>query len=205
MSKDKQPTQNQKRKTAEYIIQKAHQLFMEKGFSGVSTRIIAKECGITQPALYHHFANKVSIYVAVVIHDLARTEEAIKKVIASCDTFRDALFEVTVYILNNRPRNLGQMTSDLRQHLEMEEQMRIRQHWVDAYQAPIMGLLEQITIHPTLLQENYLSKLAHVYLGLVHQQLPEMNRLNSQNENELRERAEFLVTVYIDGIHQKSE
>ncbi|TSB46548.1 TetR/AcrR family transcriptional regulator [Alkalicoccobacillus porphyridii] len=197
----KKSTNAHKKNTAEGIIQTAHRLFMELGFTGVSTRMIAKECEITQPALYHHFPNKVSIYLAVLIEDLSNTERALQEIIKHASSFREALLEVTVYILLNRPRKLGQMTNDMRQHLSMEEQLLVRSHWTKAYQTPIEGLLSQVEIHPSLIQtDQHLGKLAHVYLGMVHQQIPDMERLELQVEEEIRLKAEFLVTVYVDGI-----
>ena len=39
-------------------------LFAEQGFSAVSMRAIARAAGITQAAIYHHFANKEALYFA---------------------------------------------------------------------------------------------------------------------------------------------
>jgi len=44
--------------TRKVVLQAARRLFLEFGFHAVSTRQIAEACGLTQPALYHHFANK---------------------------------------------------------------------------------------------------------------------------------------------------
>ncbi|MCM2674236.1 TetR/AcrR family transcriptional regulator [Alkalicoccobacillus plakortidis] len=191
-----------KHDTSLHIIQTAHQLFMEKGFAGVSTRLIASECGITQPALYHHFPNKVSIYLAVLQTDLGKTEEAIHAIVASQGSVRDALLEVTIYILLNRPKNLGQINSDMKQHMDLEQQLTIRHHWTSAYLTPIEQLLKGTLINERLIEEDstHLAKLAHVYLGMVHQQLPEMDRLAKVEESDARKRAEFLVNVYLDGI-----
>lgn len=52
-------------KTRQAILKTATTLFLQKGFSGASTRDIAKQIGITQPALYHHFNDKEVLYLAV--------------------------------------------------------------------------------------------------------------------------------------------
>lgn len=64
---------NQK-ETYQTIIKTAQRLFMESGYRAVSTRQIAKICGITQPALYHHFKNKQDLYIAVLQDALHHTE-----------------------------------------------------------------------------------------------------------------------------------
>jgi len=57
--------------TRQLILQVAQRLFMEQGYRPVSTRHIAAACGITQPALYRHFATKQDIYVAMLMEMLA--------------------------------------------------------------------------------------------------------------------------------------
>jgi AcrR family transcriptional regulator len=56
--------------TRQLILQVAQRLFMEQGYRTVSTRHIAATCGITQPALYRHFATKQDLYVAVLLEIL---------------------------------------------------------------------------------------------------------------------------------------
>ena len=48
------------------LLQIAAKLFAQKGFSAVSMRTIANTAGITQAAIYHHFANKEELYFAAV-------------------------------------------------------------------------------------------------------------------------------------------
>jgi AcrR family transcriptional regulator len=57
--------------TRQLILQVAQRLFMEQGYRTVSTRHIAAACGITQPALYRHFATKQDLYVAVLLEMLS--------------------------------------------------------------------------------------------------------------------------------------
>lgn len=48
------------------ILETAITLFSMKGYSGVSMRDIAREVGISPPALYNHFDNKDALYRAAV-------------------------------------------------------------------------------------------------------------------------------------------
>ncbi|GCE29518.1 TetR family transcriptional regulator [Dictyobacter alpinus] len=61
---------NRAHETRQLILQVAQRLFMQQGYSAVSTRDIAAACGITQPALYRHFATKQELYVAVLLEVL---------------------------------------------------------------------------------------------------------------------------------------
>ena len=53
--------ENSSSTTPERILQAASRLFARRGYHGTSTRDIAKEVGIRQPSLFHHFASKDQI------------------------------------------------------------------------------------------------------------------------------------------------
>ncbi len=65
------PSDEGTHETRKLILQVAQRLFMEQGYRTVSTRHIAAACGITQPALYRHFATKQDLYVAVLLEMLS--------------------------------------------------------------------------------------------------------------------------------------
>jgi len=54
--------------TAHIILEKATPLFAKAGYAGVSVRDIARAVGITQAALYHHYPDKQSLYLAAMSH-----------------------------------------------------------------------------------------------------------------------------------------
>ncbi len=55
------PPQNR----AEQIVVEATELFSRDGYRKVTTKRLAKACGITEAALYRHFGSKEDIYLAV--------------------------------------------------------------------------------------------------------------------------------------------
>ena len=64
------PPEKKIHETQQLILQVAQRLFLEQGYRTVSTRQIAAACGLTQPALYRHFATKQELYVAVLLQML---------------------------------------------------------------------------------------------------------------------------------------
>ena len=52
--------------TQERLLTVAAELFAEQGYAGTSMRKIARAAGITQAAIYHHFASKEQLYYAAV-------------------------------------------------------------------------------------------------------------------------------------------
>ena len=68
-------------KTRRAILQTATRLFLQKGFAQTSTRDIAKEIGITQPALYHHFSDKEVLFLSVMTEFSQKVHQDINKVL----------------------------------------------------------------------------------------------------------------------------
>ena len=52
--------------TEERLLDVAADMFSKHGYAGVSMRHIAREMGITQAAIYHHFPSKDALYIAAV-------------------------------------------------------------------------------------------------------------------------------------------
>ncbi|MGE3076437.1 MAG: TetR/AcrR family transcriptional regulator [Dehalococcoidia bacterium] len=51
--------------TRNRILQVARTLFAENGYSGTSVRLIARELGLSDPAVYYHFPSKQHLYEAL--------------------------------------------------------------------------------------------------------------------------------------------
>lgn len=51
--------------TKDKILEAAIKLYVEKGFSGASISMIAKEAGINQSLIYHHVGSKEDLWMAV--------------------------------------------------------------------------------------------------------------------------------------------
>lgn len=57
---------NPKRRTREEILELSAPLFAQRGYDGVSMRDVARAAGLTQAALYYHFADKDQLYLEAV-------------------------------------------------------------------------------------------------------------------------------------------
>jgi AcrR family transcriptional regulator len=97
-------TQEERRtQTQRALIAAARALFAEKGYVATGTPEIVAAAGVTRGALYHHFADKLALFAAVVEEEhllmamainAAESEEEpgpIKALIAGCDAFLDAM------------------------------------------------------------------------------------------------------------------
>ncbi|MFC4810290.1 TetR/AcrR family transcriptional regulator [Paenibacillus sp. GCM10023250] len=137
------PKSNQSLETRVMIIRTAEELFMEHGYRAVSTRMIADGCGLTQPALYHHFKDKQSLYVEVLRHVCEGTRQALVRIIGETASMHDCLIAVTYEMMANHPQDLGRMFRDIRHEMDAEPQRTIYAMWKDAYLDPLVSIFER--------------------------------------------------------------
>jgi len=65
--------------TKQEILKVAARHFAKRGYEGINLDEIAKELGITKPAIYYHFKNKADLYKAVLMERLRGLVEAIEE------------------------------------------------------------------------------------------------------------------------------
>ena len=80
-----------KRKTREEILELSAPLFARNGYDGVSMRDVAAAVGLTQAALYYHFADKDQLYLDAVAYEFREREAALKDMLAGDGTPRERL------------------------------------------------------------------------------------------------------------------
>jgi AcrR family transcriptional regulator len=69
--------------TKEKILIKAHKLFADKGFNGVSIRELARECEVNIAAINYHFTNKENLYIETIRESLRSTNTDIQTIYES--------------------------------------------------------------------------------------------------------------------------
>lgn len=64
-------------RTRQRILEAAESLFAERGYEGTTIAVVAKEVGIQQPGVFYYFADKHSLYEAVVDEALGSVERTV--------------------------------------------------------------------------------------------------------------------------------
>ncbi|RAP75398.1 TetR/AcrR family transcriptional regulator [Paenibacillus montanisoli] len=131
---------NQSQETRAMIIRTAKEMFMKLGYRAVSTRLIAEACGVTQPALYHHFKDKQALYLDVMRSVCDGTRSALGRMIGSEPDMRGRLYRFTAYMLASHPEDLSRMFHDIRHELAAESQRIIYELWRSAYLVPLIDI-----------------------------------------------------------------
>lgn len=136
-----QPTVEDAGETRQTILRAAHRLFMEFGYRAVSTRQIAEACGLTQPALYHHFADKQDLYVAVLREELATLHSGLDRIARRGGGVGTRLRQV-VRFLPATQQDMGQMFHDIDHELAPEARRTLEAAFFQGIVAPIAAIFE---------------------------------------------------------------
>ena len=77
--------------TKENIVKTALELFLQNGYEKTSMSDIAREVGITKPAIYHHFKNKDQLFHEVLSFFFEEMGKWSRSRFGSCKTLKDLL------------------------------------------------------------------------------------------------------------------
>ena len=126
--------------TRTLILRIAQQFFMTYGYRAVTTRQLADACGLTQPALYHHFADKQTLYVAVVTEELVKMKAAIERVVRRSDAISERLRNLANFLLSRIHYDLALMLHDVRYELPPEVRTQLNVQFREGVIAPIAAV-----------------------------------------------------------------
>ena len=195
------------KETYQIIIKTAERLFMEYGYRAVSTRQIADLCGITQPALYHHFKNKQTLYVAVIEHALHHTEKDLNGILTQFTAFDDRLAQITTYMMVHFEMDMSQMFHDMQHEISPEDQQRVHQLWVKGFLMPIVTMINDGVSNGEIKNPEEIdstsTEMAFLILNIIKSILQPSN-IGSLPKNEqtamIKHKANLIVEIFLKGI-----
>ncbi|MBV7508141.1 TetR/AcrR family transcriptional regulator [Bacillus sp. sid0103] len=193
--------------TYQLIIQTARGLFMEQGYRAVSTRQIAKICGVTQPALYHHFKNKQTLYVAVMQQTLHQTEVDLNGLLSQFTTFQERLTQIALYMAAHFEMDMSQMFHDISHELHPNDQQQLYQSWIKAFLTPVENMINdgvsKEEIKNPARMNTTTTQLAYLILNFIKSILEPENtaRLSvKERQTKAEEKAKLMVKIFIYGM-----
>ena len=127
--------------TVANILGAAQALFLNQNYADVTMDDIADAAGVTKGALYHHFANKEALYLAMMHADLEEKKALFRAAVESQGTCRERLRRMTQIFLE-LSREKRDLIKLVRRDVNVFKDP-IRSQLVRAYQA---ALPEQIEI-----------------------------------------------------------
>jgi AcrR family transcriptional regulator len=148
-------TQEEGGETREIILRVAQQLFMTYGYRSVTTRQLAEACGLTQPALYHHFADKQELYLAMVQEEIAKIRGTLERLARRSEDVPAVLKQVAIFLLNRVQYDLDLMLHDVRYELSPDARQVLDEQFHQGFLLPIAQ------IFATAVRQGYLLDEAH--------------------------------------------
>ncbi|UFT99223.1 TetR/AcrR family transcriptional regulator [Radiobacillus kanasensis] len=192
--------------TKQNIIEIANRLFMTYGYRAVSTRQIADACGLTQPALYHHFKNKQKIYLEVIKATMQRTDLAVKRIVNRTNTIQSRVEQLSYYMLMNHEDDLTQMFHDVRHEMDADTQEQIREWWLNSYLNPVIIILKEAEanneIQPLQTVQTNEVEMAYLLLDLIKSSFPngEKRLDDSDKQQEAQRKSKLISYLFLHGI-----
>ncbi|WP_317945630.1 TetR/AcrR family transcriptional regulator [Carnobacterium maltaromaticum] len=122
--------------TREKILKEAQILFMQKGYKSTSTREIAQQSKITQPALYHHFKDKETLYIEVIRELTTSVKKELDKILKKETDPETKLSGMILTLIDLHPTNIMLMIHDILNEMQPENQYLLFQLSQDTYSRP---------------------------------------------------------------------
>jgi len=204
---NKQPEGINQKETYQTIVQTAQRLFMELGYRAVSTRQIADLCGITQPALYHHFKNKQTLYVEVIQHTLHQTEMDLNAILSQYHPFQERLYQIAIYMMVQFDVDMPQMFHDIFHELGNDDQQKIQMWWKKGFLMPVVKMIDdglsEGEIRDPLLLNSDSTELAYLILNIIKSilQPATMSKMPVLEQKKIADnKAKLIVEILLNGI-----
>lgn len=134
-------TEERIEETRQQILREASVLFMELGYRAVSTRMVAAACGLTQPALYHHFSGKQDLYVAVLMEELTRLRDGLTAIMGLDQTSEERLVRAASFLTERTDVDHALMAHDIRWELSPERRMHVGGAFMQSLVEPMAAIL----------------------------------------------------------------
>ena len=109
----------------ERILREARARFTAEGYAAVSMQRIADAAGVNKATLYHHFADKEALFLAVLATELDRLHAAVAGGLAGEAPLRERLTGGAAALLGVSRADLGRLMAEAHQHAAPEARERL--------------------------------------------------------------------------------
>lgn len=139
----KDPAHPDRDETRCLILSAAREHFLHAGYRGTSTRQVADDCGITQPALYHHFGGKEELYVAVLENELQQIERRLRDAEEGSSSSTAALEALADSLIQHTDFKRSLVIHDMRAELSEAMRDHVSANFAQAFHHPLGRVMER--------------------------------------------------------------
>jgi AcrR family transcriptional regulator len=184
--------------TRRHILTKAAELFLAKGYKGVSMKELAEAVEVTSAALYYHFPKGKEDLFTTMIQTVFVDEgvAGIEQVLAATQDVRERLTLLTAALLSlPLDERLSVLLRDAREHLKDPEHQQVILSLLGGIRQQVTGLFQAAHDAGALRSDLPVNVLVSLYMGM----LREARSLPGTQP------AVSLVSVLFDGIAKRAE
>ena len=189
--------QNDQSTIRQTILRAAAQLFIERGYPGVSMREIAEATGLSKAGLYYHFKDKEDLFVAILAHDLAALNQAVQAAHASSGGVRGQITTLVRLMLALGPdqRAALRLASNDLPHLSEATRNEFNRTYHQQFTGAIAAILQSgIDAGELRLSDAYVGTWA--LLGLIYPFFSPNSRIQSDV-------ADLVSGIFLDGVTRR--
>ena len=191
------------RETWRQILKAAEELFLARGYKGVSMKEVADAVQVTPAALYYHFPQgKEDLFLSMIQAMFEEWSAGISRAIAPARGIRDLLNLLTLYLLTLPVDHFPVLIQDAKEQIkDREKQQAIFRQLRGTFQQRIEDLFQQAIGSGEITTDIPANVLASMYQGMVIALLQYMHFSAKDSERiEIPRLASMLVSALLDGI-----
>ncbi len=175
------------------IQQEAARLFVASGYHGVSMREVAEAVGVTKPALYHHYADKEALFLAMLDGALAGLDRLVQHAGAQSGLHAQLNTLVGELIASAPEQRVGlQLASELR-HVSPDRRAAFEAEYRRVWMGGLTDLFNASAARGELRRDLPPSALARAFLAIIYP------LVTGPRLPEPEETARALLAVYLEG------
>ena len=188
-------------KTRTAIMKTATKLFLNKGFGETSTRDIAKEIGITQPALYHHFNDKEVLFLDVMTAHGSKVRQEVNRVMRETDQKgEDCLWELAKTLLRLHPKDIYEQWQSAGELLTQSSRRKLNVIFMIDYIEPVSEFFKQpdVKVRPDVLPK----EAAELFIASLSPMFNSFQKIGGRSITE-EQRDRIILDVFMSGLGQR--
>lgn len=188
-------------KTRTAIMKTATKLFLNKGFGETSTRDIAKEIGITQPALYHHFNDKEVLFLDVMTAHGSKVRQEVNRVMRETDQKgEDRLWELAKTLLRLHPKDIYEQWQSAGELLTQSSRRKLNVIFMIDYIEPVSEFFKQpdVKVRPDVLPK----EAAELFIASLSPMFNSFQKIGGRSITE-EQRDRIVLDVFMSGLGQR--
>ena len=188
-------------KTRTAIMKTATKLFLNKGFGETSTRDIAKEIGITQPALYHHFNDKEVLFLDVMTAHGSKVRQEVNRVMRETDQKgEDRLWELAKTLLRLHPKEIYEQWQSAGELLTQSSRRKLNVIFMIDYIEPVSEFFKQpdVKVRPDVLPK----EAAELFIASLSPMFNSFQKIGGRSITE-EQRDRIILDVFMSGLGQR--